>query len=65
VTEIPWWITAIVFFCIGATVERYILDRRFIREMRTLHDAARQARILMDVERERPRQSEPPDQPLH
>jgi len=34
----PWWITAIVFFCVGATVERFILDRRFIREWNAKRD---------------------------
>jgi uncharacterized membrane protein (DUF106 family) len=27
----PWWLTAIVFFFLGMTVERFIIDRKFIR----------------------------------
>jgi hypothetical protein len=27
----PWWLTAIIFFFLGITVERFIIDRKFIR----------------------------------
>lgn len=41
----PWWLAAIVFFFVGMAVERFIIDRRFIREWQTrwteLHDEIR------------------------
>jgi len=29
----PWWLAAIVFFTLGVSVERFIIDRKFIRQM--------------------------------
>lgn len=32
----PWYIAAIIFFALGVTAERFIIDRRFIRTLETM-----------------------------
>lgn len=64
----PWmpsWLSAIVFFFVGLAVERFFIDRRFLREVRNLHIAVVAAITARDAELGHPHQSEPPDPPHH
>lgn len=49
----PWWLTAIIFFFTGMAVERFIIDRKFIREtearMAELRELAKRAGMTDDL----------------
>jgi hypothetical protein len=38
------WVWLIVGFSLGAAAERYVLDRRWLREIRKLHDETERLR---------------------
>lgn len=32
----PWWLVAIIFFCLGSMTQRWVLDRQYLKEVRRL-----------------------------
>lgn len=49
----PWWLAAIIFFFVGMAVERFIIDRKFIREteakMAELHEMTKRLGMTDDL----------------
>jgi len=54
-SEIPWWLTALVFLFIGMALERFIIDRKFIRDMETKWADLRDELQRIEREKDQPR----------
>lgn len=51
---LPWWVIAIVAFSLGATFERFILDRNYLKHVK------RMARRLEELHRNQQRKENEP-----
>jgi hypothetical protein len=44
----PWWLAAIVFFFTGMAVDRFVIDRTFLRYVKQMHRTLAELRAIAE-----------------